>query len=103
MEELIKRITEKTGISEDQARTAVTTVSGFLKEKLPAPIAGQVDNVLSGAGGMSDDFPLASMYAHLRTLRLADGPDEVHKMTIARRELRRHDPDFRLDTVITRD
>ncbi|HJY28665.1 MAG TPA: hypothetical protein VJ306_11600 [Pyrinomonadaceae bacterium] len=54
MEELIKRITEKTGISEDQARTAVTTVSGFLKEKLPAPLAGQVDNVLSGAGGMSD-------------------------------------------------
>ena len=54
MEELIKRITEKTGISEDQARTAVTTVSSFLKEKLPAPLAGQVDNVLSGAGGMSD-------------------------------------------------
>jgi len=43
------------------------------------------------------------MYAHLRTLRLADGPDEVHKMTIARRELRRHDPDFRMDAVITRD
>ena len=40
MDELIKRITEKTGISEDQARTAVTTVSGFLKEKLPAPLAG---------------------------------------------------------------
>ena len=54
MEELIKRITEKTGISEDQARTAVTTVSSFLKEKLPAPLAGQVDNALSGAGGMSD-------------------------------------------------
>jgi acyl-CoA dehydrogenase len=47
-----------------------------------------------GGGGVSDDFPLASMYAHMRTLRLADGPDEVHKMTIARRELRRHDPDF---------
>jgi acyl-CoA dehydrogenase len=40
-----------------------------------------------GGGGVSDDFPLASMYAHMRTLRLADGPDEVHKMTIARREL----------------
>jgi hypothetical protein len=48
MDELIKRITEKTGISEDQARTAVTTVTGFLKEKLPAPIAGQVDNAISG-------------------------------------------------------
>ena len=41
-----------------------------------------------GGGGVSDDFPLAYMYAHMRTLRLADGPDEVHKMTIARRELR---------------
>jgi acyl-CoA dehydrogenase len=43
-----------------------------------------------GGGGVSDDFPLAYMYAHMRTLRLADGPDEVHKMTIARRELRSH-------------
>jgi acyl-CoA dehydrogenase len=42
-----------------------------------------------GGGGVSDDFPLASMYAHLRTLRLADGPDEVHKRSIARRELRK--------------
>ena len=54
MDELIKRITEKTGISEDQARSAVNTVAGFLQEKLPAPLAGQVDNVLSGAGGMTD-------------------------------------------------
>jgi acyl-CoA dehydrogenase len=43
-----------------------------------------------GAGGVSDDFPLAYMWANVRTLRLADGPDEVHKMTIARHELRRH-------------
>jgi acyl-CoA dehydrogenase len=42
-----------------------------------------------GGGGVSDDFPLAMMYAHLRTLRLADGPDEIHKRTIARQELRR--------------
>jgi acyl-CoA dehydrogenase len=40
-----------------------------------------------GGGGVSDDFPLAWTYAHLRTLRLADGPDEVHKLSIARREL----------------
>ena len=54
MEELVKRITEKTGISEDQARSAVNTVAGFLKEKLPSPLAGQIDNVLSGAGGATD-------------------------------------------------
>ena len=46
-----------------------------------------------GGGGVSDDFPLAWMYAHIRTLRLADGPDEVHKLTIARQELRRHIPE----------
>jgi acyl-CoA dehydrogenase len=40
-----------------------------------------------GGAGVSDDFGLARAYAHLRTLRLADGPDEVHKLSIARREL----------------
>ena len=40
-----------------------------------------------GGGGVSQDWGLASAFAHLRTLRLADGPDEVHKMSIARREL----------------
>lgn len=43
-----------------------------------------------GGAGVSNDFPLAAMYAGIRTLRLADGPDEVHRMVIARRELRRH-------------
>ena len=47
-----------------------------------------------GGGGVSDDFPLAQWYAHMRTLRLADGPDEVHKMTIARREYRRRSPEW---------
>jgi acyl-CoA dehydrogenase len=42
-----------------------------------------------GGGGVSGDFPLAQLYAHVRSLRLADGPDEVHKRTIAQRELRR--------------
>jgi acyl-CoA dehydrogenase len=44
--------------------------------------------VLGGAG-VSQDFPLAALYAHARTLRIADGPDEVHKRSVARRELRR--------------
>jgi hypothetical protein len=50
MEELISRVTQKTGISDQQAKGAVDTVIGYLKEKLPAPIAGQVDGILSGGG-----------------------------------------------------
>ncbi|HTR89327.1 MAG TPA: acyl-CoA dehydrogenase family protein [Solirubrobacteraceae bacterium] len=45
-----------------------------------------------GGGGVSEDFTLAWAYAHLRTLRLADGPDEVHKLSIARRELAPYTP-----------
>ena len=44
-----------------------------------------------GGGGVSGDFPLAAMFAGLRTLRFADGPDEVHRMQVARRELRRYE------------
>lgn len=52
MDELIKQVVEKTGISEAQARTSVETVIGFLKERLPAPIAGQVDGVVAGSAGL---------------------------------------------------
>ncbi len=48
MDELIKLITQKTGISEEQARQAVNQVLAFLKTKLPAPIASQVEAVLGG-------------------------------------------------------
>jgi len=44
-----------------------------------------------GAAGVSNDTPLARWYASLRSLRIADGPDEVHLMAVARRELRRHE------------
>ena len=59
MDELIRQVAERTGISEDQARTAVTTVVGFIKERLPEPIASQVDGLLEGsagaaAGGLGD-------------------------------------------------
>ncbi|MFJ9597813.1 acyl-CoA dehydrogenase family protein [Streptomyces virginiae] len=45
---------------------------------------------LYGAGGVSQDYPLAELWAAARTLRLADGPDEVHQRSLARRELRRY-------------
>jgi acyl-CoA dehydrogenase len=45
-----------------------------------------------GAGGLSQDFPLAAAFAGIRTLRFADGPDEVHKNSLARAELKRHTP-----------
>jgi uncharacterized protein (DUF2267 family) len=51
MDELIKQVSERTGISEDKARTAVDTVVGFLKQRLPTPIAGQVDNALNSSAG----------------------------------------------------
>ncbi|MGW1378781.1 acyl-CoA dehydrogenase family protein [Streptomyces sp. NPDC002446] len=45
---------------------------------------------LHGAGGVSQDFPLAELWAGARTLRLADGPDEVHQRSLARRELKQY-------------
>ena len=53
MDELINLITTKTGISEEQAQQVVTIVISFRKEKLPAPIATQVDNFLTG-GSVGD-------------------------------------------------
>lgn len=55
MEELIKQVTERTGISPEQAQTAVTTVLGFLKTRLPEPIAGQLEGFLGGGAGAVGD------------------------------------------------
>jgi acyl-CoA dehydrogenase len=64
-----------------------------IKVAVPNTALRVIDRAIQahGGAGVSDDFPLASMYAHMRTLRLADGPDEVHRMTIARRELRQYE------------
>ncbi|MBE7942800.1 hypothetical protein IM725_19705 [Ramlibacter aquaticus] len=48
MNELIQRLIDKVGLSEQQANTAMQTVVGFVKEKVPAPIAAQVETVLAG-------------------------------------------------------
>jgi hypothetical protein len=70
------------------ARTEIAAI----KVAVPNIAIKIVDRAIQvhGGGGVSGDFPLAAMYAGLRTLRLADGPDEVHKLSIARRELRAH-------------
>ena len=62
-----------------------------IKVAIPQIALKVVDRAIQvhGGGGVSGDFPLAYMYALLRTLRLADGPDEVHKLSVARQELRR--------------
>ena len=68
------------------ARTAIAAI----KVVAPRVALDVVDRAIQihGGGGVSDDFPLASMWAHLRTLRLLDGPDEVHVASVARSELR---------------
>lgn len=48
MDELIKLVTQKTGISEKQATQAVETVMDFLKDKLPSPVASQIESALTG-------------------------------------------------------
>ncbi|MGC9469491.1 MAG: DUF2267 domain-containing protein [Anaerolineae bacterium] len=52
MDELVKLLQEKVGLNEDQARQAVKTVVDFLKEKLPDPIATQLEAALSGDKGL---------------------------------------------------
>jgi hypothetical protein len=50
MDELIRRVAETAGISEDQARSAVNTVADFLKERVPAPYNSYIDNFMGGGG-----------------------------------------------------
>jgi acyl-CoA dehydrogenase len=82
-------------------KAAATEISG-IKVAVPNMALKVIDRAIQvhGAAGVSQYTPLASMYASMRTLRIADGPDEVHKMTIARREILRHDPSFRMNPVL---
>jgi acyl-CoA dehydrogenase len=77
-------------VGNKHARTEIAAI----KVAAPTVALKVIDRAIQvfGGAGVSDDFPLATMYAHLRTLRLADGPDEVHKRTIARHELRKVAP-----------
>jgi len=63
-----------------------------IKIAVPSAVGQIIDRAIQihGAGGLSQDFPLAELYAQARALRIADGPDEVHENSLARAELRRH-------------
>src|SRR6204780_3401688 len=63
-----------------------------IKIATPAMTEWVLDKAIQthGAGGISQDFPLAHLWASARTLRFADGPDEVHKRSLARRELKKY-------------
>ena len=73
------------------AKGAATEISAI---KIAAPATAQwvIDKAIHshGAGGMSPDYPLAMLWGQARGLRFADGPDEVHRMVLARRELARY-------------
>jgi alkylation response protein AidB-like acyl-CoA dehydrogenase len=66
----------------------------MIKVKAPRMALQIIDDAIQahGGGGVSEDFGLAKSYAGIRTLRLADGPDEVHNRSIARMELGKHAP-----------
>ena len=67
----------------------------MIKVQAPNMALRIIDNAIQahGGGGVSDDYGLANAYAHQRTLRLADGPDEVHARSIARMEFAKHLPE----------
>ncbi len=68
-----------------EARTWISKIKAIV----PTIAIDIIDDAIQmhGAAGLSQDFPLASMYMAARTLRFADGPDEVHRMVVARDEL----------------
>jgi acyl-CoA dehydrogenase len=91
----------------DQARLLVLHAAWKLDQGGPLAALGEVSQIkvvvpnvtqhvvdlamqLHGGGGLSDDFPLAAMWTNARALRLADGPDEVHRGVVARLEIEKH-------------
>ncbi|MGA5200671.1 acyl-CoA dehydrogenase family protein [Streptomyces variegatus] len=81
-------------IDQHGAKGARTEIAA-IKVAAPAMACAVIDRAIEvfGAAGISDDFPLASFYAWARALRIVDGPDAVHRRSVAREELKRPRPD----------
>ena len=80
---------EKVDKGDPQARTEISAIKVFV----PAAYSRVVDRAIQvwGAAGVTNDLPLAQMYLGARTLRLADGPDEVHRILIAKNVLHHYE------------
>jgi len=80
---------EKVDKGDPQARTEISAIKVFV----PAAYSRVVDRAIQvwGAAGVSNDLPLAGMYLTARTLRIADGPDEVHRILIAKNVLHHYE------------
>jgi acyl-CoA dehydrogenase len=78
-------------VGKDGARVEISAI----KVAVPRVALRVIDRAIQvhGAMGVSEDVPLAELYAAARTLRIADGPDEVHEMVLGRRELKRYLPE----------
>jgi len=77
-----------------QGAKAARIEVGAIKGAVPRMAVWVIDRAIQtlGGAGVAGGFPVAALYAHARSLQIADGPDEVHKRSIARRELRRFLP-----------
>jgi len=71
---------------------AARTEIAAIKVKAPNVALKIIDDAIQahGGGGVTNDFGLARMWAHIRTLRIADGPDEVHRRAVARMEFKKY-------------
>jgi acyl-CoA dehydrogenase len=90
--EHIRALVWQTALHLDNGGLAdISTELSILKASTPVTVERIVDRAIQafGADGLSHEQPLAMLWTYARTLRLSDGPDEVHRRVVARRELRR--------------
>jgi acyl-CoA dehydrogenase len=92
VEQLRLLVLKAAWLMDTQGNRAAHTEIQAIKIATPATVEWILDKAIQvhGAGGLSQDFPLAERFAGMRTLRFADGPDEVHKASLAKAEIRKH-------------
>jgi acyl-CoA dehydrogenase len=89
--EHIRALVRQTARDLDGGEREMPAALSILKASTPVTVERIVDRAIQtfGADGLSHELPLAMLWTYARTLRLSDGPDEVHRRVVARRELRR--------------